>query len=71
MADPVNEAQQLQKLDPDKHCDKCTNKLGNNWVVQCSVCDMWLHRTCTDLDLEFVKLMNKLKTKAWSIPGHA
>ena len=52
--------------EPDQqetHCDKCANKLGNQWNVQCSVCNSWLHKTCTDLVLEDVKYLKKVKKR--------
>ena len=47
----------------DTHCDKCHNKLGTGWQVQCSVCDGWSHRKCTELNIEDVKYLDKVKKR--------
>ena len=58
-------------MEDDKHCADCSKSfLPKASAIQCSFCNLWLHRTCTDLSLsEFNKICaatRKNKVHNWN-----
>ena len=42
----------------------CITCKKNDKAVQCSLCDLWIHYSCSDMSEEMLKLLNMMKEQA-------